>query len=79
MPNSETVRPGLPVHFEIVAERPSLPGFAPTAAFVSQLIVGRSSPARRTGMADRAVGAYHQSATSTVRRMPEGFRKTVVS
>lgn len=65
------------------APRPSLAWSAPTAAFVSQLIAAREHlPAqreRRTASVDRAVGAYHQGASIAVRRMPEGFRKTVVA
>jgi len=78
MTDRETVRPGLPVVIEVVSERGSLPRFAPNAAFVSQLIVGRAAPTGQRRPAN-AVGAYRQSATSTVRRMPEGFRKTVVA
>ncbi|WP_046143245.1 hypothetical protein [Devosia soli] len=78
MTDRETARPGLPIRIDISREQSSLPRFAPTAAFVSQLIVGRAAPvAQRRPI--NAVGAYRQSATSAVRRMPEGYRKTVVA
>lgn len=83
MPDFDTDRPGLPVPLSIAAERPSLARSAPSAAFVSQLIAARDRlpPQRERRMAslDRAVGAYAQSATMTQRRMPQGFRKTVVA
>ena len=63
--------------------RPSLAFSAPTAAFVSQLIAARAYPpvqrARRIGTAEGAVGAYGKAARLGERRMPQGYRKTVVA
>lgn len=63
--------------------RPSLAFSAPTAAFVSQLIAARAhlptQRARRIGTAEGAVGAYGQTARLTQRRMPQGYRKTVLA
>lgn len=80
---SETVSPGLPVAQVAAGERPSLAFSAPTAAFVSQLIAARAhlppQRARRIGTNEGAVGAYGQTARLTQRRMPQGYRKTVVA
>ena len=63
--------------------RPSLAFSAPTAAFVSQLLADRAhlapQRARRVGTNEGAVGAYGQTARLTQRRMPQGYRKTVVA
>jgi hypothetical protein len=78
---SETV--SLPVAKTPAAARPSLAFSAPTAAFVSQLIAARAhmptQRARRMGTPEGAVGAYGQTARLTQRRMPQGYRKTVVA
>jgi hypothetical protein len=83
MSDSETVRSNLPVAIEVASARPSLAWSAPTAAFISQLIAARdhmpAQRARRTTSVDRAVGAYHRGASITDRRMPEGYRKTVLA
>ena len=82
MSEIETQRTQLPVPVTVAGPRPSLAWSAPTAAFVSQLIAARehlpSQRERRTASVDRAVGAYRQGAGIAVRRMPEGYRKTVV-
>lgn len=78
---SETV--SLPVAQAPAGARPSLAFSAPTAAFVSQLIAAHAhlppQRARRIGTAEGAVGAYGQTARLTQRRMPQGYRKTVVA
>ena len=78
---SETVF--LPVAQAPAGTRPSLAFSAPTAAFVSQLIAARAhlptQRARRIGTPEGAVGAYGQTARLTQRRMPQGYRKTVVA
>lgn len=83
MSETETRQTQLPVPVTAAGPRPSLAWSAPTAAFVSQLIAARehlpSQRERRTASVDRAVGAYRQGAGITVRRMPEGYRKTVVA
>lgn len=79
---SGTVSSGLPVAQGAAGPRPSLAFSAPTATFVSQLIAARaqmpSQRARRVGTNEGAVGAYGQTARLTQRRMPQGFRKTIV-
>lgn len=79
---SETHRPGLPVLAGEAGPRPSLARSAPTAAFVSQLIAARDrlSPqrARHIDSAAGALGAYGRSARIAVRRMPQGYRKTML-
>lgn len=83
MPEFDTDRPGLPVPISFAAERPSLARTAPSAAFVSQLLAARDrlpvQRERRTASVDRALGAYAQGSAITQRRMPQGFRKTVVA
>ncbi|WP_086471864.1 hypothetical protein [Devosia lucknowensis] len=73
----------LPVRQEPATPRPSLAFSAPTAAFVSQLIAARAQMptqrARRIGTAEGAVGAYGQTARLSEKRMPQGYRKTVVA
>lgn len=79
---SEIIPFDLPVVVEAARPRPSLAFSSPTAAFVSQLIAARAhmptQRARRMGTAEGAVGAYGQTARLSERRMPQGYRKTVV-
>ena len=79
---SETQSFRLPLVQAAASPRPSLAFSAPTAAFVSQLIAARAhlppQRARRVGSAEGAVGAYGQTARLTQRRMPQGYRKTVI-
>jgi hypothetical protein len=85
MPEVETeIVTGLPAvigHFDDA--RPSLARSAPTAAFISQLIAARDhmpiQRERRTVPVANALGAYASGASMTQRRMPQGFRKTVVA
>ena len=74
---------GLPVAQGSANSRPSLAFSAPTAAFVSQLIAARAhlppQRARRLGTAEGAVGAYGQTARLSEKRMPQGYRRTVVA
>lgn len=83
MSENETFGSQLPVSVTVAGPRPSLAWSAPTAAFVSQLIAARDhlppQRERRTASMDRAVGAYRQGAGVAVKRMPEGYRKTVVA
>ena len=80
---SETISSGLPVAQGTTGPRPSRAFSAPTAAFVSQLIAARAhmptQRARRVGTPEGAVGAYGQTARLTQKRMPQGYRKTVVA
>ncbi len=74
---------GLPVTLGLATPRPSLAFSAPNAAFVSHLIAARahmpSQRARRIGTAEGAVGAYGQTARLSEKRMPQGYRKTVLA
>jgi hypothetical protein len=83
MSEIETTQHLLPVALEPTTRRPSFPAFAPSAAFVSQLIATRDrlppQRERRLANVDRAVGAYRTGAGIAVKRMPEGYRKTVVA
>lgn len=79
---SETQGFSLPVLVGAVGPRPSLARSAPGAAFVSQLLAARAhmapQRARRRGTAEGAIGAYGQTARLSERRMPQGYRKTVI-
>jgi hypothetical protein len=52
---------------------------APSADFISQLIAERDEMPARRESARGAVGAYAAAGRSAVRRMPAGYRKTVVA
>jgi hypothetical protein len=62
--------------------RPSLHRPDTAAAFISQLLAARDrlppQRKRRRETAQGAIGAYASGAQMGVRRMPAGFRKTVV-
>lgn len=79
---SETERAGLPLVQHQSAARPSLARSVPDAAFISQLLAARAhlppQRARRIGTAEGAVGAYGQTARLAQRRMPMGYRKTIL-
>ncbi|SFV37089.1 hypothetical protein SAMN05216456_2742 [Devosia crocina] len=83
MSESETQRNLLPVPQAPAARQSSLSQGAPSAAFVSQLIAGRDrlppQRERRLASLDRAVGAYRIGAGMAVKRMPEGYRKTILA
>ncbi|KKB10997.1 hypothetical protein VE25_14485 [Devosia geojensis] len=72
----------LPVPVEPRQPRPSLARSSPAAAFLSQLIAARSrlEPQKemRRAPVDIALDAYSTGAKITVRRMPKGYRKTLV-
>lgn len=72
----------LPMAVETRAPRPSLARSSADAAFVSQLLAARDRMApqrhRRMGSNEGAIGAYASGARMGERRMPAGFRKTVV-
>ena len=72
--------PALPVPLLLAAPRP-VRGSAP-APFVSQLIAARSrleaQRTRRRAPVDTALGAYAHGAQISVRRMPAGYRKSVI-
>lgn len=83
MPEIETARPALPMAIEPATPRPSLARSAPMAAFISQLLATRDrlpvAPRRHHGTTERAIGAYGKSAQITVKRMPQGYRKSVTA
>lgn len=82
MADDETLFPGLPVLTEPGRPRPSLARSQTGAAFVSQLLAARANlqpqRQRRRTSAEGAVGAYADGAKVAVKRMPAGYRKTVV-
>lgn len=82
MPDVDTAKQTLPLALEPAAPRPSLLRHAPAAAFVSQLLAERAhlppQRAKRRGSPEGAVGAYASGARIADRRMPAGFRKTLV-
>lgn len=71
---------GWPVRLERrKQERIKLLRGAPSADFISQLIAERDQLPVRGESARGAVGAYAAAGRSAVRRMPAGYRKTVVA
>jgi hypothetical protein len=68
----------LPVPVATRAPRPSLIRVSTEASFLSQLIVTHERPTR-SAPAGHAVSAYGASASSAVRRMPNGYNRTVVA
>jgi hypothetical protein len=70
---------GWPVRLERrQQERIKLMRGAPSADFVSQLIVERDRLPSRDESVGVALGAYTAAGKIAVRRMPAGYRKTVV-
>jgi hypothetical protein len=80
--SSFEIAPGMPVLIGPPAPRPSLERTATTAAFVSQLLAERHhlppQRSRRRGSVEGALHAYADSARMAVRRLPQGYRKTLV-
>ncbi|KQX35761.1 hypothetical protein ASD04_13385 [Devosia sp. Root436] len=68
---------------EAARPRPSLRRNQTTAAFVSQLLAERNNlapqRARRRGNAEGAIGAYADGARAGIKRMPMGFRTSIVA
>ena len=83
MADSETVPTGLPMVIEAARPRPSLKRSEIAAPFVSQLLAekGNLPPqrARRRNTAEGAVGAYAAGARIAVKRMPVGYRTSIVA
>ena len=83
MPDFETLKPGLPMLIEAARPRPSLKRSEITATFVSQLLAERAhlapQRARRRSSAEGAIGAYADGARVAVKRMPIGYRTTIVA
>ena len=83
MASSDTKQAGLPMLIGPSRPRPSLRRSETTAAFVSQLLAERSNLApqrgRRRGSAEGAIGAYADGAKVGMKRMPLGYRTTIVA
>jgi hypothetical protein len=77
---TETIR-NLPVPVGPARARPSLSIYRPTAPFVAQMLVTaprpEALPAPRP-RAGQAIGAYAAGSMISVRRVPAGFRRTLV-
>jgi hypothetical protein len=75
--------PNLPVRLEPSRERPSLASIAPDATFLSQLIAEHehlpAQRARRRAPIGTALNAYDSGGQIAVRRMPQGYRTTVLA
>jgi hypothetical protein len=73
---------GLPVSTGEQGTRPSLAHSAPNVEFVSQLIAARDRMSvqrqRRRDTPEAAASAYRKGARIAERRMPVGYRTTVV-
>lgn len=82
MADCETKPAGLPVLVGPPRPRPSLASIAADASFVSQLIAERDhlppQRARRRASTEGAIGAYASGARIAVKRMPTGYRTTIV-
>lgn len=80
---TESKGSGLPMVVSERRPRPSLLRLAPRAAFLSQLIAERQHLApqrqRRQLPPLQAVDAYAAGSSITVRRLPAGYRTTVVA
>jgi hypothetical protein len=74
------LRHALPVPVEPRTPRPSLARSTIHADFVSQLLTARSraTTQRRRPPANAAIAAYDAGARIAVRRMPNGYRTTIV-
>jgi hypothetical protein len=83
MPDSDTKPTGLPMRVEPASPRPSLVRNETRAAFVSQLLAEREGLApqrsRRRGSAEGAIGAYSDGSKVAVKRMPMGYRTSIVA
>lgn len=83
MASSDTKPAGLPVLIGAPRPRPSLRRSETTAAFVSQLLAERNNlapqRARRRGTSEGAIGAYADGAKVAIKRMPLGYRTTIVA
>lgn len=83
MADFETEKPGLPMVIDAARPRPSLYRTETRAAFVSQLLAARANLApqrvRRRGTAEGAIGAYADGARVAIKRMPMGYRTTIVA
>jgi hypothetical protein len=83
MAGTETGVIGLPMLIEAARPRPSLKRSEIVAPFVSQLLAERGNlppqRARRRNSAEGAIGAYASGARIAVKRMPVGYRTSIVA
>ncbi len=83
MADSETGSGGVPMLLEAARPRPSLQRSSAMAAFVSQLLAERGQlppqRTRRRGSAEGAIGAYAAGAKVGVKRLPMGYRTSIVA
>ena len=83
MAEDETGGAALPAMIEAARPRPSLKRSEIAAPFVSQLLAERYNlppqRARRRNTAEGAVGAYASGAQIAVKRMPMGYRTSIVA
>lgn len=83
MARNETVGTGLPMVIEAPSPRPSLKRSEIAAPFVSQLLAERGNlppqRARRRNTAEGAIGAYASGAKIAIKRMPVGYRTSIVA
>ena len=83
MAQNETPQTGLPIPLEASSPRPSLLRNDTRADFVSQLLAERAQlpiqRARRRSNAEGAIGAYADGARVSMKRMPVGYRTTIVA
>lgn len=83
MATSGTEKSGLPMLTEPSRPRPSLLRNASTAAFVSQLLAARNNlppqRVRRRNTTEVAIGAYSVGSKMAIKRMPLGFRTSIVA
>ena len=81
--SSETKQAGLPVLIGPSRPRPSLRRSETGAAFVSQLLAARGNlmpqRERRRDTPEGAIGAYADGARVGVKRMPVGYRTSIVA
>lgn len=83
MANSDTKAGGLPVRVGAARPRPSPHRTETAATFVSQLLAERDhlppQRSRRRDTPEGAIGAYADGAKVAVKRMPMGYRTSIVA
>jgi hypothetical protein len=72
-------KPGLPMVLEASRPRPSLARNQTTATFVSHLLAGRQQADDAAPNVGGALATYSAGAKASVRRMPQGFRKSLIA
>lgn len=79
-PTPTEPKPGLPMVLEPARPKPSLVRNPTAATFVSHLLAARQKPVEKAPKTQvgGALGAYSEGAKASTRRMPQGYRKTVI-